>query len=238
MTADFIIANRIAPTLSRGLRGNPRQLKRFLNTMLLRLETARRRSVNLDPAILAKLMVLEAVAPTEFQQLFLWQLVQDGAPEELATAEIAAAAGADIPSDRRELNSWYAVPAVQPWLRLEPALSGIALSEYFFFSRDRLLLAAPGTRLSAAAAGDAQLNCSSPVRAQRRAAAEAAAKLTPEEITPLYDALLDLAARRPDSDAMKGAIEMAAKLPSVLPDTDCGPRQGSAEQCPAALPLR
>jgi hypothetical protein len=62
LTADFTIANRIAPTLSRGLRGNPRQLKRFLNTMLLRLETARRRSVNLDPAILAKLMVLEAVA--------------------------------------------------------------------------------------------------------------------------------------------------------------------------------
>ena len=41
--------------------------------------------------------------------------MQDGAPEELATAEIAAAAGADIPSDRRELNSWYAVPAVSPF---------------------------------------------------------------------------------------------------------------------------
>jgi KAP family P-loop domain len=237
LTADFIIANRIAPTLSRGLRGNPRQLKRFLNTMLLRLETARRRSVNLDPAILAKLMVLEAVAPTEFQQLFLWQLVQDGAPEELATAEIAAAAGADIPSDRRELNSWYAVPAVQPWLRLEPALSGIALSEYFFFSRDRLLLAAPGTRLSAAL--QAMLTkLRSPVRAQRRAAAEAAAKLTPEEITPLYDALLDLVARRPDSDAMKGAIEMATKLPSVLPTLTAILGRVPPSNVPPALPLQ
>ena len=37
LEADFTIASRIAPTLSRGLRGNPRQLKRFLNTMLLRL---------------------------------------------------------------------------------------------------------------------------------------------------------------------------------------------------------
>ena len=84
LEADFTIANRIAPTLSRGLRGNPRQLKRFLNTMLLRLATARRRSIELDAAILAKLMVLEAVASKEFQQLFLWQLAQDGAPEELA----------------------------------------------------------------------------------------------------------------------------------------------------------
>jgi hypothetical protein len=45
LQADFTIANRIAPTLSRGLRGNPRQLKRFLNTLLLRLETAQRRGV-------------------------------------------------------------------------------------------------------------------------------------------------------------------------------------------------
>src|SRR5260370_35520072 len=62
LQADFTIANRIAPTLSRGLRGNPRQLKRFLNTLLLRLETAKRRNVRLDPAILAKLMILEQVA--------------------------------------------------------------------------------------------------------------------------------------------------------------------------------
>lgn len=237
LAADFAIANGIAPTLSRGLRGNPRQLKRFLNTMLLRLETAKRRSVNLDPAILAKLMVLEAVAPTEFQQLFLWQLVQDGAPEELATAEIAAAAGADVPSDRRDLNSWYAVPAVQPWLRLEPALAGIALSEYFFFSRDRLLLAAPGTRLPATL--QAMLTkLRSPVAAQRRAAAEAASRLTPEEVTALYDALLDMASRRPDSDAMKGAIEMATKLPSVLPTLTAALGKIPPGNVPPALPVQ
>ena len=237
LTADFTIANRVAPTLSRGLRGNPRQLKRFLNTMLLRLETARRRSVNLDPAILAKLMVLEAVAPMEFQQLFLWQLMQDGAPEELAIAEVAAAAGADIPSDRRELNSWYAVPAIQPWLRLEPALAGTALSEYFFFSRDRLLLAAPGTRLAASL--QAMLTkLRSTVPAQRRAAAKAAARLTPEEITSLYDALLDLATRRPESDAMKGAIEVAVELPSVLPTLTAALGKVPPSNVPPALPLQ
>ena len=90
LQSDFTIANRIAPTLSRGLRGNPRQLKRFLNTMLLRIATAKRRSIDLDPSILAKLMVLEQ-SSKDFQQLFLWQVAQHGAPEELAVAEAAAA---------------------------------------------------------------------------------------------------------------------------------------------------
>jgi predicted KAP-like P-loop ATPase len=98
LEADFTIANRIAPTLSRGLRGNPRQLKRFLNTLLLRLETARRRDVILEPAVLAKLMVLEQ-QKTEFQQLFLWQLNQDGTPDELGLAEVAATAGHQLPTD-------------------------------------------------------------------------------------------------------------------------------------------
>ncbi|MGH9246198.1 MAG: KAP family P-loop NTPase fold protein [Acidimicrobiales bacterium] len=150
LEADMTIANRIAPTLSRGLRGNPRQLKRFLNTFLLRLATARRRGVTLDPAVLAKLMVLEQ-QQTEFQQLFLWQLNQDGSPEELVIAEMAAAADNDLPKDSSaDLAAWYGVPAVRNWLGLEPPLAGVPLGEFFFFSRDRLSPAAPGARLSAA----------------------------------------------------------------------------------------
>lgn len=144
LEADFTIANRIAPTLSRGLRGNPRQLKRFLNTMLLRLATAQRRSTELDAAVLAKLMVLEVVAPKEFQQLFLWQLAQDGAPEELAVVETAARNDTDLPDGSSgELAGWFGAKAVQAWLKLDPTLSGVALGQYFFFSRDRLSPAAP-----------------------------------------------------------------------------------------------
>ena len=149
LEADFTIANRIAPTLSRGLRGNPRQLKRSLNTMLLRLETAHRRGVTLDPAILAKLMVLEQ-AENAFQQLFLWQLAQDGAPDERVVAESAIAPGASLLNEASpELKAWFGAPGVRSWLELEPSVAGVALGEYFFFSRDRLSPAAPGARLSA-----------------------------------------------------------------------------------------
>jgi predicted KAP-like P-loop ATPase len=46
----FDIADRIGPLLARGLRGNPRQIKRFLNRLRLRQRAADRRQLGLDPA--------------------------------------------------------------------------------------------------------------------------------------------------------------------------------------------
>lgn len=216
LEADMTIANRIAPTLSRGLRGNPRQLKRFLNTLLLRLATARRREVTLDPAVLAKLMVLEQ-QQAEFQQLFLWQLNQDGAPEELGTAEKAATAGTELPKGSSpELTAWFGVPAVRAWLGLEPPLAGLPLGEFFFFSRDRLSPAAPGARLSAALQDLLGRLQRTPV-AQRRTAVDEAAHLGPEEFSSLYDVLLDRARRKPGDDAMTSVIELTEKVPTSWP---------------------
>lgn len=213
LEGDFVIANRVSPTLTRGLRGNPRQLKRFLNTMLLRLETARRRGVELDPAVLAKLMILEQTSP-HFQQLFFWQLTQSGTPEEVVVCERAMELGLELPSNGSgELKAWFASPLVKSWLELEPRLAGRPLGEYFFFSRDRLSSAAPEARLSSALQtllSRLQLS----TLAVRRTAVEAAAKLGPEEFAGIYDALLAKARRRPDSEAMSSALELAQIAPS------------------------
>jgi hypothetical protein len=216
LEGDFTIANRIAPTLSRGLRGNPRQLKRFLNTMLLRLETARRRNVDLDPAVLAKLMVLEQQG-NEFQKLFLWQMNQDGTPDELVVAEAAIASEGDLSEDApAELATWFGSPAIRQWVALDPPLAGVPLGRYFFFSRDRLSPAAPGARLSASLQellGRMQL---APV-AQRRTAVGEAAQLVAEEYAPLYDALQDRAIRKPGGEAMDSVIELTSKVPTSWP---------------------
>ena len=236
LEADFTIANRIAPTLSRGLRGNPRQLKRFLNTMLLRLATAQRRSIELDSAVLAKLMVLEQTAEQEFQQLFLWQLTQDGTPEELSAAE-AAVANSTTPDGSEEFKAWFGSPAVQSWLRLEPELSDTALGEYFFFSRDRLSPAAPGARLSA----PLQVLLSklqSSVAAQRRTAITATVALPVEEQAPLYEALLDRAVRRPDSDAMRSLVELTAQVQANWPMLTAALGKIAPREIPPALPLQ
>ena len=238
LEADFAIAARIAPTLSRGLRGNPRQLKRFLNTLLLRLETAKRRGATLDPAILARLMVLEVVAPKEFQQLFDWQLAQDGVPEELATAESAARAGKELPKgSSSELTAWFGAKALPGWLKLDPELKDVALGQYFFFSRDRLSPSAPAARLSAtlqALLGRLQ----SPVPAQRRPAVDAAAALAPEEYTLVYGALLDRAKRRPESPAMASMLELTAKVPASWPTLTTGLRDVPNTNIPISLPPR
>ena len=238
LQADFTIANRIAPALSRGLRGNPRQLKRFLNTLLLRLETAKRRSVQLDAAILAKLMVLER-AETAFQQLFLWQVDQDGTPEELTIAEESAKKGKDLSAAEvsQDLKSWYGSPAVRGWLDLEPSLAGVPLGEYFFFSRDRLSPAAPEARLSA----DLQSLLSRlvlPTPAQRRTAIEDAAKLSPEEFTPLFSALLDRAGRNPQSSALSSAMELTAKVPANWPTLGAMLGRIPPKDVPTPLPLQ
>lgn len=238
LEVDFGIAARIAPTLSRGLRGNPRQLKRFLNTLLLRFETAKRRGATLDPAILARLMVLEVVAPKEFQQLFDWQLAQDGVPEEFAIAEPAARAGTTLPDGASaELAAWFGAKAVQGWLTLDPELKDVALGQYFFFSRDRLSPSAPAARLSAtlqALLGRLQ----SPVVALRRPAVDNAVALIPEEYTLVYGALLERATRRPESPAMDSIVELTGKVPTSWPTLTAALQGVPDTNIPIALPVR
>ena len=87
---DLEWATRIAQSLVGGLRGNPRQLKRFLNNVMLRARSARRRKVELDLAVVAKLLVLEEQHFGDFKRLFDWQMASAGAAEQLQLAETVA----------------------------------------------------------------------------------------------------------------------------------------------------
>lgn len=81
------LAGRIAPVLASGLKGNPRQCKRFLNTLLMRLEMAAFRKVELQQRVLAKLMLLEYFKPESFRRLADLQAEQNGQPREIAAME-------------------------------------------------------------------------------------------------------------------------------------------------------
>lgn len=94
LARDLNWAASIAEVLGGGLRGNPRQLKRFLNNLLLKHRSAQRRNIPLDLPVLAKLMVLEEQHFSDFQRLFDWQLTAPGPIPELAAAESIATAGA------------------------------------------------------------------------------------------------------------------------------------------------
>lgn len=65
------LSDQIGPILAAGTRGNPRQIKRFLNTLLLRHRTAEARGFGGDVKlpVLAKLMLAERFLPRLFDQI-------------------------------------------------------------------------------------------------------------------------------------------------------------------------
>lgn len=89
----LILSDQIGPILATGSHGNPRQIKRFLNTLLLRQLTADARgfgdSVKLP--VLAKLMLAERFLPRLFDQIAEAAAVHKGGLcDELAVLEDAS----------------------------------------------------------------------------------------------------------------------------------------------------
>jgi len=201
------LVGRIAPTLSRGLRGNPRQVKRFMNTLLLRQRLAEARGIELDAAVLAKLMILEYLYEAYFRQLFQWHVEGEGIAAQLESLEEASKEGGDEAQVPPEARRWLGDGNVRGWLRLEPPLAGKDLQEYFYFSRDKIFtVTAPSRRLSQ------QLQellgkLQSESDAQRRRGAEEAATLSAEEFRPVYEELLGQFEREPRAlDAKLGPL--------------------------------
>lgn len=134
----------IAPSLAGGLKGNPRQVKRFLNALILRTQLAEVASLDIDPAVLVKLMLLEYTFPDLFDKLYEWQAVAEGHPPKLRELEEQAretAADGEAQSHTAaadDANTLWQQKPVQGWLRLEPPLANVDLRDYFWVSRDRL----------------------------------------------------------------------------------------------------
>jgi hypothetical protein len=230
----FQLANRIGPILGQGLRGNPRQVKRFLNGLRLRLLTAARREVDLDAAVLAKLMVLE-LDRDDFQALFEWQIAQDGTPIELRHAE-ALVRDQGVPDGMNDaVKAWSAKPSVRRWLSLEPPLGDIPLGRYFFFARDRLSPVASAARLTGELQ-DLLAKLQVQAKAQRTGAVKAAVALGEVDRAALYDALVERAAREPRGAAMDSALDIAQQSRGMVAAFGAALRSIAPSAVPVGLP--
>jgi predicted KAP-like P-loop ATPase len=130
---------KLAPIISGSLYGNPRQIKRFLNTFMLRKKLAVVAKIpNFKDDILAKLMILEYAEPKLFETLYNWQMSNEGIATQLEELEkICKTKGEkiNIPDTFKE---WQNKPKIINWLCSEPFLSKIDLRDYYWISRDKL----------------------------------------------------------------------------------------------------
>jgi predicted KAP-like P-loop ATPase len=242
LEADLGMVERVAPLLGTIMNGNPRQCKRFLNTLLLRLEMARSKGITLKQRVLAKLMLLEYFRMEAFRRLAEIQFAQDGTPKELGEMEKAVRAQNDVQpqaapeaqpkstvkktavAEANELSPefalWTADPWIRDWLSMEPALAAEDLRGYYFFSRDNLgLLGTSGQRLSIAARKVLE-KLKSSSNAVRLAGLKELKEFGEADANSVFEALVQRAKREEDlgaqSASLKPMIDAAQERPALL----------------------
>jgi hypothetical protein len=129
----------VAPVITEGLKGNPRQVKRMLNALSLRKQLAAVAKISIKEEILAKLMVLEYSNLPLFHEINQWQAAEKGIPSKFKSLEDEALkeqGAPDTPLPDDGLGKWR-TPAMLSWLRMRPPLGGEDLRDYFWLARDK-----------------------------------------------------------------------------------------------------
>jgi hypothetical protein len=158
---ELFLSEQIGPTLASGTSGNPRQIKRFLNAMILRQRTAQARGFGdeVKLPVLAKLMLAERFLPHFFDQFAAAAASSsDGRCPDLAlleaiSAEVKTDAGTEGPSTgdgvksapgtkadaqpKVQFRDWMSSPALRAWAQLHPAVGEVDLRPYLFVAKDR-----------------------------------------------------------------------------------------------------
>lgn len=142
LTAALTLCASAAPLIAEGLKGNPRQVKRFLNALLLRKELARVAKLeNIRDDVLIKLMILEYAHDKLFAELFEWQAQQNGHPKEIADLESSIDSAEENLENEETIKKTYphwSTSRVRKWLTMEPHIASFDLRDYFWVARDKL----------------------------------------------------------------------------------------------------
>jgi len=131
ITDCIAVAKQLASILSKGLNGNPRQCKRFLNSLDMRVSIAKYKNKVLDQKILAKIMMLEYIQPNLFRKM-----AELSANDKLKPELIAFETGKF--DDAQELKLWKNEEWVRNWSAISPKLANEELALYFYFTRTAL----------------------------------------------------------------------------------------------------
>lgn len=146
------LANRLAPMMvsATKIAGNPRLIKRFLNTIAIRMSIADKHGITVDEEALAKILLFERNGDEAAYRQLLNAVNDDaeGKPRFLADWEDKAkTAPADL-----ALEAPWSDPFVKEWLALNPPLADIDLRGIAYVSRELLPIVNASDRLSSAGA--------------------------------------------------------------------------------------
>lgn len=150
------ISTQVSTILTEGTRGNPRQIKRFLNSMALRHAIAQERGFadEIEPPVMAKIMLAESFAPELYGQLARLAVASnDGKVSALAQFE-ASVQGTQPPAQAKgtkvdkkqdpepaaqaaEVDEWSKSDWIKAWGAIDPPLGTVDLRPYVFATRDK-----------------------------------------------------------------------------------------------------
>lgn len=199
------ISTQVSSILTEGTRGNPRQIKRFLNSMALRHAIAQERGFadEIEPPVMAKIMLAESFAPELYGQLARLAVASnDGKVQALAQFE-ATAQGTQQPAQAKsgkaekkqeqeptapapEVDEWSKSDWIRGWSAISPPLGNVDLRPYVFATRDKRSYLGG---LAAAAHLDGLVDRLTGPRMTVRALAAEVGKLSGAEAEQVFDAL-------------------------------------------------
>jgi len=205
---------QISNILAEGTKGNPRQIKRFLNSVLLRFAVAEERGFadQLEQSKLAKVMLAESFAPTFYLQLAR-MVVSSGSGRVLALAQLEASVGGVSPGSSAkgaapgtpepEVEEWLRTEWIKEWAAIVPPLGAEDLRPYVFATRDKRNYLGG---LAAASHLDALVERLLGPRMAAKSYAAEIAKLAGTEPEQVFDAL---------QTAIRGAPELSKEPPGL-----------------------
>lgn len=198
----FDLSNQISSVLAEILKGNPRQCKRFLNTLYMRCKMAAIRNADLKRQVMAKLMLVEYFKPALFKLLF---------NKANFPALKMLEAGTEI-ADESKVKEWQADEWVQKWAESIPKLPDDfeSLQFYLFFAREKFRYG----RLQVKDLGARAQKCYDLIvtksQANIKLALETAKDCSPAEVANLVDALFEIikSAEQIDKDILTAILKL------------------------------
>lgn len=148
LVAQLELADRLAPlmTTAKQIAGNPRLIKRFLNTLSIRLDIAQSQHITVDEAAVAKMLLFERCA-SEYVYAALVKAINDsdgGKPAFLKPWEQKVLAGQELSDLEPKWNTEF----IKDWLAVPPQFGDLDLRSVVYVSREHLPIITAEDRLS------------------------------------------------------------------------------------------